>query len=352
MTHPNDPSPKDEDSSESLNRSEIDLETLIADRPLIERLYARGHLSLEGRQTAIKYIDPQLDWARWSARILLALGSALTLSSFVYFFALNWTRISPFVKLYSLQALIALALVGAITLKERPSGQVSLMTAHVFVGIFLAVFGQIYQTGADAFQLFLGWGLLTLPWMIVSRSIPTWWISLVVFELAIILWWEQSGFRVKSAYGLRVYTISTLLPVTLLVLQERLAALGRQWAVRRWSRLLMLMAILGLATPAIFQGIIRGHESLTSLDLMVSIVLYCGAYWLYRWVSFDLWAISIVLLGACCLIDFALIRLLTEAFDFFDIFSLFCFAMITMGVFTLGVRHLRALQLNPQGEPS
>ena len=39
---------------------------------------------------------------------------------------------------------------------------------------FFAVFGQIYQTGADAYDLFLGWTLFTILWAFAIRFTPLW----------------------------------------------------------------------------------------------------------------------------------------------------------------------------------
>ena len=47
-------------------------------------------------------------------------------------------------------------------LQQLP-GKVLLLGASVLIGVFLAVFGQVYQTGADAYNLFTMWALLILP---------------------------------------------------------------------------------------------------------------------------------------------------------------------------------------------
>ena len=45
-----------------------------------------------------------------------------------------------------------------------------LIAASVLVGVLLAVIGQVYHTGADAYSLFAAWTLLILPWTLASRS--------------------------------------------------------------------------------------------------------------------------------------------------------------------------------------
>lgn len=52
--------------------------------------------------------------------------------------------------------------------------QILLTGATFLTGTLLAVFGQIYQTGADAYDLFLGWTLFTVLWAIAARFAPLW----------------------------------------------------------------------------------------------------------------------------------------------------------------------------------
>ncbi len=47
---------------------------------------------------------------------------------------------------------------------ECTPGKAALLLATLLLGVFLALFGQTYQTGADPWQLFANWALLILPW--------------------------------------------------------------------------------------------------------------------------------------------------------------------------------------------
>ena len=54
---------------------------------------------------------------------------------------------------------MAIAAVGALLVGlDRAFGQVLLIAASVLTGVLLAVIGQVYQTGADVFELFVGVG--------------------------------------------------------------------------------------------------------------------------------------------------------------------------------------------------
>lgn len=96
---------------------------------------------------------------------MLFLGLALTLSGVVCFFVWNWDALPGLAKLAIVQAGIVGCCVVACQKKIATlPGKAAITGAAVLVGVFLAVFGQVYQTGADAYQLFVGWALLILPW--------------------------------------------------------------------------------------------------------------------------------------------------------------------------------------------
>jgi uncharacterized membrane protein len=94
-------------------------------------------------------------------QLLLVLGAGLVLSRILFFFAYNWNALSRWSR-------FGIILVspgwfhswsdwkGLDTL----GGQALLTASSVLLGIFLAVFGQVYQTGADAWTFFVGWGAL------------------------------------------------------------------------------------------------------------------------------------------------------------------------------------------------
>ena len=48
----------------------------------------------------------------------------------------------------------------------------SCVLLSLLTGALLALSGQVYQTGADTFELFAWWAVLILPWVLVSRFSP------------------------------------------------------------------------------------------------------------------------------------------------------------------------------------
>ena len=131
-------------------------------------------------------------WTHFLDRTLLFLGGLLATSGVVCFFAFNWQALGRLARLGLVEAVVVLAALGAWRLgPERLAGQVLLTVAAVLVGPLLGVYGQIYQTGADAWNLFLAWGLLIVPWVLVGRNPVLWLLLLGLGNLTAWLAWGQ-----------------------------------------------------------------------------------------------------------------------------------------------------------------
>lgn len=132
------------------------------------------------------------EWRRFLARALSLLGAALVLAGVVCFFAYNWERLGRFGKLGLIEVGIVVAALVALWRLPRLSGQIALASAAVLVGPLLGVYGQTYQTGADPYGLFLTWALLIVPWTIAARFSALWVVQVVLFDVALTLFWSQA----------------------------------------------------------------------------------------------------------------------------------------------------------------
>ena len=93
----------------------------------------------------------------------------------VFFFAYNWNSLTPVAKFAILQGgILTTALTALIVRLDRIAGQMLLIATTVLVGTLLAVIGQVYQAGANAYELFTLWALLTVPLVVASRSATHW----------------------------------------------------------------------------------------------------------------------------------------------------------------------------------
>ena len=64
-------------------------------------------------------------------------------------------------------------------------GKAVLLLLGLLTGALLALTGQVYQTGADTYELFGWWAVLILPWVLVGRFSPLWLVWLALLNLTV-----------------------------------------------------------------------------------------------------------------------------------------------------------------------
>lgn len=174
--------------NEGVDQSQVSVDHLLA-------LKKRGRLS----ESVFARL---MDWAvapparsEWVTSLrfwCLLFGMALITAGVVFFGAFNWSELSRFQKFGIMEGLVVAAFMGALLRGiDSVAGKVCLGTASVLVGVLLAVYGQVYQTGADSYRLFLGWGLLIALWTAASHSTVQWILQVTLLNVTFSLWWDQ-----------------------------------------------------------------------------------------------------------------------------------------------------------------
>jgi uncharacterized membrane protein len=131
-------------------------------------------------------------WKKFAEYFFLTLGSGFFLSGITFFFAYNWNNIPGFWKFGIILFLLIVLIVISISKKIKILVQkMSLFGASVLVGVLLAVFGQEYQTGANAYDLFLVWTIAVFSWTAVSQFTPQWLFWSILSNITLILYFNQ-----------------------------------------------------------------------------------------------------------------------------------------------------------------
>nr|WP_290693518.1 DUF2157 domain-containing protein [Halomonas sp. UBA3074] len=176
-------------------------------------------------------------WDGFVDRLLLWLGGMALAFAVLFFIAYNWAEMGRWLRFGMVQAAMALTVGLAIWPKASPMVQrVALTSAILLVGVLLALFGQVYQTGADPWQLFFTWAVLTLPWVWVARFELLWVLWLGLMNLAIGLYFRTWGgpFGVLASSDAALWGLFGLNTLVLIIWELGACYRGwtRQWAVR------------------------------------------------------------------------------------------------------------------------
>lgn len=188
-------------------------------------------------------------WLEFLDRTLLALGALLVTAGVGFFFAFNWQALGHLAKLGLVQAAVAAAALGAWRFgPERTVGSVLLAVAALLVGPTLGVYGQIYQTGADSYELFLAWTILILPWAVAGRNAAMTLLVVALVNVTTDLAYGQLLDRDTWGYAnfhLSLFGVNAALWLAWEVLRRHQA--GYSWV----TRILAALCLLHLTIPSI-----------------------------------------------------------------------------------------------------
>lgn len=123
-----------------------------------------------------------LNWEKYLMLLFLLFGVGFFSSGVVTWVAANWDYFSKFQKLYAVQFWLSVSIFAALFFyfresKKLAAGKIKVVTAvfffisAVFIGALFALIGQIYQTGANAWQLFALWSVLQIPFFLILPNI-------------------------------------------------------------------------------------------------------------------------------------------------------------------------------------
>jgi uncharacterized membrane protein len=301
-----------------------------------------------------------LPWKIWLDRGLLGLGVLLVVTGIGYFFAHNWNHLTNADKLGLAGGAVLVSLLAATwTGLDGYAGKFLLLAASALVGVYLAVFGQVYQTGADSYELFTGWAFLTFPWVALGRFTPLWLFWLGLLNLAVGFYWPLSSlfFGIESFDLFRHETVSLmLLNGFALLLREVLQNRRLPWIDRGWSALVLLAAVLIPAAVETIGEILNTWDSgVSSRGAFLACLLYgigvAGLGFYYsRW-RYSLPALALATLSACTVLTFLVIRVLDFDQSHLTAGTWLLAGLIILAIFGGGVFFLRRQRLSHQQTP-
>jgi uncharacterized membrane protein/uncharacterized membrane-anchored protein len=248
-----------------------------------------------------------LAWGLFGRLFCLFAGVLFLVAAIICFFAYNWAAMPVFVKFGCLIAPMIAA--GAAAARRGPDsacGSLALLACGLLAGPLLAVFGQTYQTGADAWELFRAWTLFLLPLAVISRRAGPWAALWLVGSLWAALYAQQETDLNPATSGLLcVITAGEIALFSLWELAARFCARpGFPFLRARWLPRCAGFALVIWLTFIVVDIILKSHSlhgyegGYTLLYLYFTIA---GAYW-YTRKSRDLFLLACGLMSLICLV--------------------------------------------------
>ncbi len=264
------------------------------------------------------------DWKRFLDVFLLVLGIGFVVSGIIFFFAFNWADLNKFIKIGIILLLLVATVLCALILKINEVYRNTLLTAaSMLVGVLFAVFGQIYQTGANAYDFFLAWTIFITIWVIATRFYPLFLLHIILINTTIFLFNDQvlNSFDPVSMSTLLFFINGSAL-TALLSLNHY-----RKIQIPLWFRNTFTLIVTSIATIGLCY-LIFDSRLLNGL-LLIFGTLACYSYYIYYALQtkstffIGTIAFSILIITNCLLI-----RIFEDEFVLI-IISLFVIIMVT-----------------------
>lgn len=249
-------------------------------RENIYRISNHSNLSEDAvEKSLIEYVyNDKQQWNWFIKLFLLSVGVGFATAGIIFFFAYNWTGLHKFAKLGIAEGiLIITAALTFIPTFSTTTKNIVLTGASMLVGVLFAVFGQIYQTGANAYDFFLGWTVFITLWVVVSNFPPVWLLYILLINTTLFLYGEQVANYWEPQ---TVYTIHFCLNVIFLAATLAIQHVRNDLNIPAWFSNTVAFIAVFFATTGVIVELFDYYEDRTFILLITSIFVYSlGVYY-------------------------------------------------------------------------
>lgn len=283
------------------------------------------------------------DWRLFFDRLCLWLGVVFLAAAVIFFFAYNWQAMGRYGKFAAAEAPILIACLAAWRFGlDGVAGKAMLLLISLLIGALLALVGQIYQTGADTFELFAAWAAAILPLVLLARFSALWLFWIALLDLALVLYCQTFGWFFRFAFDkASVWWMLFCLNTLALCVWEGFASAGIEWLRERWATRVLAVAsgatITALALWAVFD-----FEKEWLGTLPAYLAWLAAAYFGYRHWKRDVFVLAGGVLSVIIVVTALLCKALLSHTH--DSGSAFLFiGMAVLGMSTVGAMWLKSV---------
>lgn len=264
-------------------------------------------------------------WQKFLRLFFISLGVSFTTAGIIFFFAYNWADLHKFIKIGLIEGLIVITTLTVLFSKISLDIKHILLTgASILVGVLFAVFGQIYQTGANAYDFFLGWTMFIALWVAISNFAPLWLVFITLINTTLILYSQQVAHDWSEVFDFTLLFLINLLFLIIALVGKKTT---KEIKPPIWFTNLIALASVSFSTIGISLGIFDQKQISFFVLIVITSILY-GLGVKYGLKVKSVFYLSIIPFSIIVIISAFLIKLSDDAGMFF-IISLFIIASVT-----------------------
>ncbi len=298
---------------------------------IISRHSNWSHKSVEKLLEKELYAD-KAAWQKFLRLFFISLGVSFTTAGIIFFFAYNWADLHKFAKIGVIEALVIAVSAFILFSKLKPDiKNIFLTGAAILVGILFTVFGQVYQTGANAYDLFLIWTIAIVLWVAISNFAPLWLVFVILVNTTYILYYLQvlhhdynfiEMFMVLFLINLAFVTATICIKHFLKTIQPS------TWYINTVSLAAIIASTIGVCI-----GIFESSDIFFYPLVVVTIIAYASGI-VYALKTKSTFYLSIIPLSVIIILSTFFIEISTNEYMFFMI-SFFIVISVTLVIINL-----------------
>jgi uncharacterized membrane protein len=218
------------------------------------------------------------------------LGLGFFVAGVVFFFAFNWEHLHRFAKLGLVQGLFLILAGLAFAFRNSQLLHRLLLTAAaVMIGVIFAVFGQIYQTGANAYDFFFSWWLFVLVWSIYLLFEPMWLLLITLANITLYMFMEQeTTYLTGSRAFIAFIALNVLFYIIIMLIRQYRKELKANWLIY-----LLTVYLAGVMSFGFTIGLYAKWDNYFLVLVVLEAVLLLTATW-YSLRKKDIFLLTIV----------------------------------------------------------
>ena len=268
--------------------------------------------------------NDKIAWQKFLRLFFISLGVCFTVSGIVFFFAYNWENLHKFVKFGLTEGLLIVTVIIVLLPKINANFRNIILTAaSVLVGVLFAVFGQIYQTGANAYDFFLAWTIFVTLWVIVSNFAPLWLLYIILINTTFILYSQQ----VANGWSM-VFVCATLFIINAIVLVS--AIFWGKKKIPNWFLNTVALASVSYPTIGIVVGIFNIDQTSFPFLVLITALAYTFGIW-YGLKTKNAFYLSVIPFSLIIIVSAFIIKI-SDGGMIFLLVSLFIVLSITLTI--------------------
>jgi uncharacterized membrane protein len=245
--------------------------------------------------------------AEKTRKALFMVAALLLASGLIFWIAANWQEQSRLFRLGLIEAALAASvLLACLWPRARLA---ALLCATLVLGGLLAFVGQTYQTGADAWQLFVVWAGLALVWVCLVRSDLLWCLWVLIAATGIVMWtgrfdlWNVffigAGLAGASLVNIGLWVLLAVVPALVSLVPALRVHGGMGWWSHRVALALALFVWASMGLVRLFdEGVVTDPVQLVALVLVAAAL---GLSWKGRFQDFSSLCMAAMALNALLL---------------------------------------------------